>query len=114
MSPVIDLVNDVVGSLTVNSAANRLSSPEDLLDDPTELLGHGSGSHHTGGLVDVLNGDVTAVLDVLHLLPVPGRLLQGLDDESRSGGNNRDGGLENFIELIFLSLNIRNFSTCLF
>ena len=93
MGPVIDLVNDVVGSLAVNSAANRLSCPEDLLDDSAELLGHGSGSHHTGGLVDVLNGDVTAVLDVLHLLPVPGRFLESLDDEGGSGGHHGAGGL---------------------
>ena len=82
MGPLIDLVNDIMRGLTVHSAAHRLSSPEDLLDDPTELPGHGPGSHDAGGLVDVVHGDVPVVLHVLHLLPVPGRLLQGLDDES--------------------------------
>ena len=93
MGSVIDLVNDVVGSLPVNSAANRLGSPEDLLNDSAELPGHGPGSHHTGGLVDVIHGDVAAVLDVLHLLPVPGRLLQGLDDQGCGRGDDGDRSL---------------------
>ena len=84
MGALVDLINDIMRSLAVNSAADRLGSPEDLLDDSTELPGHGPGPHHTGSLVDVVNGDVPAVLDVLHLLSVPGRLLQGLDDESGS------------------------------
>lgn len=33
------------------------------------------------------------MLDVLLLLPVPRRLLEGLDDKGRGGGNNGDGGL---------------------
>ena len=114
MGSVIDLVNDVVRSLAVNSAADRLGCPQDLLDDPTELPGHGPGSHHTGSLVDVFDGDVATVLDVLHLLPVPGGLLQGLDDEGRGGGNNRDGGLEQITELGFLSRRLPVISTCLF
>ena len=104
MGPLIDLVNDIVRSLTINSAAHRLGSPEDLLHDPAELPGHGPGPHHAGGLVDVVDGDVAAVLDVLHLLSVPGGLLQGLDDQGGSGGNYGDCGLELRAELLFLSL----------
>lgn len=33
------------------------------------------------------------MLDVLLLLAVTGRLLEGTDDEGRGGGNNRDRGL---------------------
>ena len=33
------------------------------------------------------------MLDVLLLLAVAGRLLEGLDDERRGGGNNGNGGL---------------------
>ena len=44
------------------------------------------GSPHNGPFVpgrveDVIHGDVSVVLDVLHLLPVPGGLLQCLDDQ---------------------------------
>merc|ERR1719431_1452382 len=90
---VIDCVNDVMRVLAVHGAANRLGSAEDLLADSTELPGHGPGPHGARSLVDVVHGDVPVVLDILHLLPVPGRLLQGLDDEGRGRGNNRDGGL---------------------
>ena len=93
MGPIIDLVNDIVRSLTINSAAHRLSSPEDLLHDPAELPGHGPGPHHAGGLVDVVDGDVAAVLDVLHLLPVPGGLLESFDDEGGGGRHHRHLGL---------------------
>ena len=44
-------------------------------------------------VVDLVKGDVTGVLDVLLLLPVPRRLLEGLDDKGRGGRNNGDGGL---------------------
>merc|ERR1719145_259112 len=54
---------------------------------------HGSGCHHAGSGDDVIHCDVAAVLDVLHLLPVPWGLLQRLDDQGSSGGDNRAGGL---------------------
>merc|ERR1712080_370790 len=58
-----------------------------------EVLGHGPGPHDAGGVDDVVQGDVPAVLDVLDLLPVPGRLLEGLDDEGGGGGHHGHGGL---------------------
>ena len=94
---VIDGVNDVMRVLAVHGAANRLGCSEDLLADSAELPGHGPGPHGAGSLVDVVHGDVPVVLDILNLLPVPGGLLQGLDDEGRGGGNNRDGGLKKAI-----------------
>merc|ERR1719391_215328 len=44
------------------------------------------------GVCKEILGTVPVVLDILHLLPVPRGLLQGLDDEGSGGGNNRDGG----------------------
>ena len=114
MRSLIDLVNDIMGRLAVNSAADRLGGPQDLLADSAEVPGHGPGPHHTGGLVDVVHGDVAAVFDVLNLLPVPGRLLQGLDDQGGSGGHHGDGGLEQITELGFLSRRLPVISTCLF
>ena len=45
-------------------------------------------------MVDVVNGDVAVVLDVLHLLAVTVGLLQCLDDQGSRGG--ADGDLKIF------------------
>ena len=82
-----------MGVHPVHSAADGLGSAEHLLHCARKLLGHGAGCHDTGGGDDVVHGDVAAVLDVLHLLAVPWRLLQSLDDQGSSGGDNRAGGL---------------------
>merc|ERR1712080_542570 len=87
--PVVDLVDDVVGVHAVHGAPHTRSSPQDLLHHSREVLGHGPGPHDAGRVDDVVQGDVAAVLDVLHLLPVPGRLLQRLDDEG--GGGEAEG-----------------------
>ena len=42
---------------------------------------------------DLIKRDALGVLDVLLLLAVTGRLLEGLDDERRGGGNDGDGSL---------------------
>ena len=68
-----------------------------------------ASSPHDGPLVtipgrveDVVNLDVAVVFDVLHLLPVPVGLLEGLDDEGGGGGtdanlNNEKVLLDHFI-----------------
>merc|ERR1719282_877083 len=89
----VDVVDDVVGCTAIDCASNGLGGSQDLLHDARELLGLGAGPHGAGGVDDVVHRDVAVVLDVLHLLPVPGRLLQGLDDQGRGGGNNVDLGL---------------------
>merc|ERR1719361_1988286 len=91
--PVIDLINHVVRIHSVHGAPHGLGGPQDLLHHSGELLGHGPGPHDPGRVDDVVQADVTAVLDVLHLLPVPGRLLQRLDDEGGGGGDHGDCGL---------------------
>ncbi len=58
-------------------------------DERGNSLGHGARPHDPGSTDDVVHGDVATVLDVLHLLPVPGRLLQRLDHQGRRRGNNR-------------------------
>merc|ERR1712198_650396 len=73
----------------VHGAANGLGCSENLLHYTRKLPSHGTGSHHPGGADDVVHSDVTVVLDVLHLLPVTGRLLQGLNDQSGRGRDNR-------------------------
>ena len=82
-----------VTRLTIDGASDGLSGTQDLLHDSGQLLGLGSGPHGPGGVDDVIHGDVAVVLDVLDLLPVPGRLLEGLDDQGGGGGHHADLGL---------------------
>ncbi len=86
-----DLLLQILGVLAVDGAPNADAGPKDLLDGPGHLLGHGPVPHDPGDLDDVVEADVTTVLDVLDLLPVPLGLLEGLDDERRGGGD--DGHL---------------------
>merc|ERR1719348_10354 len=90
---VVDSIDDVVGVLSVNSAADRLSCAEDLLHDSAELPGHGPGPHDSCSSDDIIHGDVAAMLDVLDLLSVPWGFLQGLDNEGSSAGYHRTLGL---------------------
>lgn len=90
---LLDSNNDVVGVLAVNSATNRVSGTEDFTDTTRKVLGERLVGHLTGNVVNLVKGDVTGVLDVLLLLPVPRRLLEGLDDKGRGGRNNGDGSL---------------------
>merc|ERR1712038_1412962 len=89
---IIDLVDDVVRVLAVDGAADRLGRAQDLLHYPGELPGHRPGPHHPGSVDDVVQRDVAAVLDVLDLLSVTRRLLQGLDDEGRGRRHHGYGG----------------------
>lgn len=60
------------------------------LDSASEVLGDGARAHGAGDLVELLKGDVTIVLDVLLLLSVALRLVEGLDDQGGSTRNNLD------------------------
>ena len=90
---VVDTIDDVMGIHAVHRAAHGLCGAEDFLHAAGELLRHGPGPHDAGGLDDVVHGDVAAVLDVLHLLPVPGGLLESFDDEGGGGRHHRHLGL---------------------
>lgn len=89
----LDFVGDVLRAASVNLAASAEGSSEDLKDGTLEVLGHGLEAHGTGDADDLLKRNALGVLDVLLLLAVPGRLLKGLDDEGRSGGDDGNGGL---------------------
>lgn len=56
--------------LTINGAANALGSSQDLLDIAGKVLGERFWAHLAGDLDDLVESDVTRVLDVLLLLPV--------------------------------------------
>jgi hypothetical protein len=89
----LDVIGDVLGAATVNLATSAKSGSENLLNGTLQILGHRLEPHGAGNVDDLLKGNTLGVLDVLLLLAVTRRLLEGLDDERRSGGNNGDGGL---------------------
>ena len=67
---VIDLLDDGRGVLTVDSAADRVASSQNLLHRAGELVGVGALAEDLGHLNDLIEGDVAAVLNYplqLHL-----------------------------------------------
>lgn len=89
----LNVVRDVLGAAAIDLAAGGEGGTENLLDGTLEVLGHGLEAHGAGDVDDLIKGDGLGVLDVLLLLAVTRRLLEGLDDERRGGGDDRDGGL---------------------
>lgn len=79
--------------LALDTAANRLSSSQNLLDSSRELLSKRLGSHLSGNVVDLIKRNVSVVLDVLLLLTVTRRLLKSSDDQRRCRRNHRHLGL---------------------
>lgn len=86
---IIDGGLDVTGALAVDSAANRVAGAENLLDSARELLSHGALTHLAGNLDDLVEGEVSVVDDVLLLLAVTDRLVEGLHDKGGGGGDHR-------------------------
>jgi hypothetical protein len=86
-------LNDSLGRLAIDLAANTVGGTENLLDGTREVLGERLVSHGAGDLDDLVKGNRLVVLDVLLLLAVTRRLLEGLDDERRSSGDNGDSSL---------------------
>ena len=62
---VIDLLDDGRGVLTVDSAADRVASSQNLLHRAGELVGVGALAEDLGHLNDLIESDVAAVLDYL-------------------------------------------------
>jgi hypothetical protein len=89
----LDVVRDVLGAAAVDLAASAESSSDNLENGTLQVLGHGLEAHGAGNGDDLIEGNALGVLDILLLLAVPGRLLEGLDDERGSGGNDGDSGL---------------------
>lgn len=82
-----------MSGLAVDSGTDRLGGTKDLLDGTGQLLGERLGSHGSGNLNDLLQGDVSVVLDVLVLLSVTRGLLESSDDQRRGRGDDGHGGL---------------------
>lgn len=89
----LDLIADILGAAAINLATNRESGTEDLKDGTLKLLGQRPVAHLASDLNDLVKRNGLVVLDVLLLLTVTRRLLEGLDDQRRGGRHNGDGGL---------------------
>lgn len=87
---VVNALDDGLRGLAINLAADTVGGTQDLLDGSLQLLGERLVAHSAGNLDDLVETDRLVVLDVLLLLAVTRRLLEGLDDERRGGRNNRD------------------------
>lgn len=90
---LVDSFDDVVGVLVVNSATNGLAGTKNFLDCAGKLLGQTLVTHFTCNVEDCVQVDVAVVFDVLDLLPVTVRLIQGLDDQGGGGRDDRASGL---------------------
>jgi len=89
----LDVVRDRLGAAAVHLAARAEGGSENLEGGALQVLGHRLESHRARNGDDLIERNALGVLDVLLLLTVAGRLFKGLDDERRSGGDNRDGSL---------------------
>ena len=80
---VVDLGDDLFGGLFIDSAAEREACSEDLLDGALEVLGHGFFLDDLGYLLDLFEGEVSLVGDVLDLLSVALVVAELLDQQRR-------------------------------
>lgn len=90
---VIDLLNNVVRIAAVDGATNALSGAEHFLDGTGQLAGLTPATNRTRDGEDVVEGNIARVLDVLNLLTITRRLLEGSDDERGRTRNHVDGRL---------------------
>src|SRR2546423_7404735 len=79
----LDVITDILGTATVHSATHTECCSENFLDTTLKCLAQTLEPHCSGNFNDLVHGDVAAVFDVLLLLAVTGRLLEGADDEGR-------------------------------
>lgn len=77
----------------IDRAANAVGRTQHFLAGTGQFAGHRAGSHHPGNADHFIEGDVAIVLDVLDLLAIAWRFLQGLHDQGGSRWDNRDGSL---------------------
>merc|ERR1712048_1164044 len=84
-SSVTDGFGQVLGTLSVNGAANRTSGSKDFLHGTGHGFGQAAGAHLFGNFDQLIEGNVTIVLVIL--LSV--LFFESTDDESSSRRDNR-------------------------
>merc|ERR1712137_802757 len=90
---VVDLLADLTRVLAIDGASDRHTRAEHLLHGSREVTSIALGAHLLGGLLDIVQGEVAIVDNVLHLLAISGRLLERTHEQRSGGRDNRDGGL---------------------
>jgi len=89
---VVDLFNNALGVLVVNSASEGVASAQKLLDGTLKSSGERSGFHNLGAFNNLIESQVSVVLDVLDLLSISGFFVEFLDQDGRGRGEDGDGG----------------------
>lgn len=88
-----DRILDRLWALAVDLATHAERCAKNLLHNTLEGLGEALEAHGTGDVDNVVKRNGLAVLDVLLLLAVARRLLEGADDQGGGSRDNGDGGL---------------------
>lgn len=88
----LDLGAHIGGGEAFDGASHGGAGTEDLTDSAGEILGEGAMANLASNLNNLIEGEVTVMLDVLLLLAITGGLLKGLDDVASGGGLNFKGG----------------------
>ena len=88
-----DLGLHFLGVDTLAPGAHGLHGAKNFLDGTSKSLGHGLVPHLLSNVNDGVNAEGAGVLDILGLLPIPLWLIKLLDDKSRSGWEDGNGGL---------------------
>lgn len=60
---LVDAVSEILGVLTIDSAADGEGGSENFLDGTLELFGEGLVAHDAGDLDDLFQRNVSGVLD---------------------------------------------------
>jgi hypothetical protein len=82
----LNLGAHIRGRETLDGAAHGIAGAENLADGAGEILGKGAVANLAGNLNNLIESQVTVMLDVLLLLAITGGLLKSLDDVAGSGG----------------------------
>ena len=84
----LDIITDVLGTSSIDSASNAESCSKNLLDTTFKRLAHRLEMHCSSNFNNLIQGNVATVFDVLLLLSVTRRFFKSTDDEGGSGGDN--------------------------
>ena len=90
---ILYVVTDLFRAPAIYLAASAESSSQNFQNSALKFLGHRLEPHLARDLDDLVERDGLCVLDVLLLLAVTRGLLERLDNQRGSGGNDGDGSL---------------------